>query len=419
MIRIDEIYNNTFWPYIEQNRPGTRVFFCDPPGTTTPAALFNMGSDTIKENSYIYLHDQEPVQLDLFRSLFDEVYIRNMDLLFGDSDMFDPHVTWPSPEILQQAQAVERVTRDTGLFFRDNPSLLAQFRVDNSRLFERKKAHVIVSELGENVDQLCQEYNWQAHYYFYHGWACLDWFRGYDQTYLIARARDRKPKKTFMSPNRIVAGKRDHRVLFLYNIFKNNLEDNHISAPRTCQYEHVDISAIASKYNNIYPDIEQVFAQAELPRLFAGEDSQLMHSYQLGNFKEAADSLLYVPTETVYFGSRTHLTEKTFKAIALEMPFVLVAPAHSLEYLRSYGFRTFAPLIDESYDLIADPVLRIERVTAILLEIQARSAAAKNQLWQDVLPIVEHNYNHFYRGGFRDCLQTELHCMLRNLCLDL
>jgi hypothetical protein len=364
MIRIDEIYNNTFWPYIQQNRPGTRLFFCDPPGTTTPDTLFNMGSDTVKETDYIYFHDQEPIHLDQFAPLFRAVVRRNHDIM-------------PTPG-----------------------------------------GHVVVSEQGEYLDQLCAEYGWTAHYYFYHGWACLDWFRGYDHAYLIPRARDRNPSKTFMSPNRIVAGRRDHRVLFLYNVFRNGLEDNHISAPRTCQYEGVDISRIASKYNNIYPDIEQVFESAALPRLFAGEDSQLMHSYQLGNFREAADSLIYVPTETVYSGSRQHLTEKTFKAIALEMPFVLVAPAHSLEYLRSYGFQTFSPLIDESYDSIEDPVARIERVTHILLEIQARSAAAKNSLWQELLPIVEHNYRHFYRGGFRDRLEAELETMLKALCSD-
>jgi hypothetical protein len=372
MIRIDEIYSNTFGPYIEKNRPGTRVFFCDPPGTTSPDALFNMGA-AATDNNYIFFHDQEPVHLDTFEPLFEQVIQRNRDI--------------------QQP-------RGPG----------------TDRLFS---GHVVVSEQGEMVQQLTQRYGWRSHYYFYHGWACLDWFRGYDQAYLIPRARLRNPKKTFMSPNRIVAGKRDHRVLFLYNIFKNKLEDNYISAPRRCQYEGVDISAIASKYNNTYPDIEQVFESAELPRLFAGEATQLMHSYQLGNYQEAADSLIYVPTETVYFGSRTHLTEKTFKAIALEMPFILVAPAYSLKYLREYGFRTFAPYIDESYDSITDDIKRIERVTHILLEIQARSAAAKNALWQQLLPIVEYNRNHFYRGGFRDRLETELTTMLAGLCSDL
>lgn len=368
MIRIDEIYTNTFWPYIEQHRPGTRLFFCDPPGQTGPAALFNMGADPT-DNNYVFFHDQEPIHIDSFKPLFDAVRCRNLDLT---------HPVDQPP---------------TGI-----------------------TGHVVVSEQGEYLNRLCEQYGWRPHYYFYHGWACLDWFRGYDNAYLIPRARDRNPKKTFMSPNRIVAGKRDHRVLFLYNVFKNNLQDNHISAPRRCPYEDVDISQVASKYCNTYPDIEQVFAQAELPRLFAGETEQLMSSYQLSNFAEAADSVIYVATETVYFGQRQHLTEKTFKAIALEMPFVLVAAAHSLEYLRSYGFQTFAPLIDESYDLIEDPIKRIEAVAQILLEIQARSAAAKIQLHQDLLPIVEHNWNHFYRGGFRDVLEAELHAMLRGLC---
>ena len=371
MIRIDEIYNNTFWPWFAEHCPGTRVFFCDPFGHTDSEHLFNLGSDSIVENDYVYMHDQEPVHLDLHESLFNEVKLRNLD------------IGWHT----QGDRWVQQSANPTG--------------------------HVIVSERGEYVEELEQKYGWTTHYYFFHGWAAQDWFRGYDKTFLIARARLRRPTKTFMSPNRIVGGKRDHRVLFLYNVFKHGLEDNHISAPRICQYENVDISVIANKYINTYPDICQMFEQADLPRLFEDEDQQIMSSYTLTNFAEAADSLIYVPTETVYFGRRTHITEKTFKAIALEMPFILVAPPHSLAYLREYGFRTFAPYIDESYDLIEDPIDRVEAVTLILSEIQARSAAAKMLLHQQLLPIVEHNYNHFYRGGFADVLWAELNSMLK------
>jgi hypothetical protein len=119
-----------------------------------------------------------------------------------------------------------------------------------------------------------------------------------------------------------------------------------------------------------------------------------------------------VPTETVYFGRRTHLTEKTFKAIALEMPFVLVAPAGSLAYLREYGFRTFAGIFDESYDLETNDVRRIEKVTQLLKDLNNLSIAERQQIHQACLPIVEHNYNHFYRGAFSDLLWTELNQML-------
>jgi hypothetical protein len=369
MIRIDEIYNNTFWPWLDRNRPGTRMFFCDPPGRTDPDALFNLGQDDVIETDYVFFHDQEPVWLDLHQPLFDDVLRRNIDVWWNRYSQKKP-----------------------------NPF-----------------GHVVVSERGEYVDQLCKQYEWQSHYYFYHGWACQDWFRGYDKTFLIPRARDRAPTQTFISPNRIVAGKRDHRVLFLYNIFKHQLEHNHISAPRTCSYENVDISTIATKYCNIYPDIKQVFDQAPLPKLFSGEDTQHMTSCWLTNFDEAADSLLYVPTETVYFGRRQHITEKTFKAIALEMPFVLVAPAHSLAYMREYGFKTFGSVFDESYDRETDDFKRIEKVVKLLKELDNLSVKERWRIHEACLPIVEHNYNHFYHGGLTDVLWPELTNMLNGL----
>jgi hypothetical protein len=381
MIRIDEIYDTTFWPWFQNNQSGTRVFFCDPPGHTDPEHLFNHGQDHVLEKDYVYFHDQEPVDSDLYDPLFQTVLERNTDLL----ELFEAMLT--------------RTAESTAIDGRVRPE-------------PGRPGHVVVSEQGEYVEQLAQRYGWQTHYYFYHGWAALDWYRGYDRTYLIARARDRQPTRTFISPNRIVGGHRDHRVLFLYNVFKNNLQNNHISAPRICPYEGVDIASIAQKYQDVYPDIVEVLNRAELPRLFSNESTQQMSSYHLTNFAEAADSLIYVATETVYSGNRRHLTEKTFRPIALEMPFVLVAPAHSLAYLREYGFETFHPYIDETYDTVEDPVRRLECVTQILTEIQARSAAAKQELWQNLLPRIEHNRNHFYSGAFAEVLWAELQAML-------
>lgn len=343
------------------------MFFCDPPGHTRPEHLFNLGTDAPQQTGYVFFHDQEPVDVELFQALFDDVSRRNTD------------IWWPS---------------------KPDPF-----------------GHVIVSERGDNVDRLCETYEWTSHYYFYHAWACKDWFRGYDRSFLIPRARDRNPTKTFMSPNRIVGGKRDHRVLFLYNVFGQGLAHNHISAPRICTYENVDIGAVTSKYCSIYPDIEQVLDAAHLPRLFAGEETQQMTSCWLGNFAEAQDSLIYVPTETVYFGRRTHITEKTFKAIALEMPFVLVAPAGSLEYMREYGFRTFSDVFDENYDEETDDIRRVERVVQLLKDLNQLSIKERQQIHRACLPIVEHNYRHFYGQGLTDILWPELTNMLDGISI--
>lgn len=396
MIRIDEIYNNTFWPWIRDHKPGTRMFFCDPPGVTNPDALFNYGHDNIPETEYIFFHDQEPVHLDSFTPLFDEVMNRCMDMFHQLND--------PDHKYMHFAD-----------YFISNGYSVPD--IMKSDKIKRVPGHIIVSEQGQEVQKVCDTYGWKPHYYFYHGWACQDWYRGYDKTFLIPRAKDRTPNKTFMSPNRIVGGKRDHRVLFLYHVFKQGLEHNHISAPRTCVYENIDIADVAAKYNNIYQDIDQVFRQANLPRLFADENTQEMASCWLTNFFEAQDSLVYVPTETVYFGSRLHITEKTFKAIALEMPFVLIAPAGSLEYMRRYGFKTFSTVFDESYDTETDDFLRLQKAVSLLKDLDSMSAKERQQIHQACLPIVEHNYNHFYHGGLTNVLWPELVGMLNGLCV--
>lgn len=382
MIRIDELYNNTFWPWMQEHLPNVRMFYCDPPGHTSIDCLFNHGYDDVKETGYIYLHDQEPVDADLYVNLFDEVVKRNDDLYA---------LNWAP-------------SRWASIY----PQHL--WLTNNGRY---GRGSVIVSEKGENVTALCKKYNWKSYYYFWHGWAALDWYRGYDKTFLLRRAEERNPTKTFMSPNRIVGGKRDHRVLFLNEVFKRGLEDNHISAPRVCPEEGVDISTIAERYG-----CADTFQNADLPRTFPGEDTQKMASCWLDNFAAAQDSMFYVPTETVYFGKRLHITEKTFKAIAMEMPFILVAPAHSLEYLRSYGFQTFGSEIDESYDEEEDDLLRIQKVGKLLEDINGLSTREKQHLYKYCAKIATHNYQHFYGGKFEQALWQEFKLMLSQIERD-
>ena len=352
------------------------MFFCDPPGHTDPEHLFNHGHYDSWEKDYIFFHDQEPVDINLYKSLFDEV-----------AEVGPRGLGWE----LKEDKWIQHFSTPENI------------------------GHIVVSERGEMVEKLCEHYGWTSHYYFYHGWACLDWFRGYDKTFLIPRAQERAPVQTFMSPNRIIGGQRDHRVLFLYHVFKKNLEHNNITVPKICPYENVDISSVSVKYCNTYPDIMQVFDQAKLPRLFSNEATQQMTSCWLTNFSEAQNSLVYVPTETVYFGSRTHITEKTFKAIALEMPFVLVASAGSLEYLREYGFQTFDGILDESYDTETDDMRRVERVAQLLKDLDNLSVRERQQIHRACLSRVQHNYNHFYRGGLADTLWSELGRMLNGL----
>jgi hypothetical protein len=224
--------------------------------------------------------------------------------------------------------------------------------------------------------------------------------------------KQRTIKKTFIAPNRIIAGDRQHRLLMLYHMFKNKLYNNWISCPETCPAENISVYTATSQLKNIYPDVEQVFAGTNFPKCFPNEIDSPMHSYQLSLFNESAESLLYVVTETVASGRRQHLTEKTFKPICLNMPFVIVGTAGSLDYLRRYGFKTFDSLWDESYD-DADDGLRIIKIGKLLDDLDHLSINEKTQLQKHLTPIVEHNFQWFYSREFENLLWNELTDMIK------
>ena len=55
---------------------------------------------------------------------------------------------------------------------------------------------------------------------------------------------------------------------------------------------------------------------------------------------------------------------------------------------------------------------RIERVTQLLKELNDLSIKERQAIHRACLPIVEHNFNHFYNGGLTEVLWQELQAML-------
>ena len=384
MIRIDEIYNNTFWPWIRRHHPGVRMFFCEPFGRTDPDSLVNYGSDDIHEHNYTLLWDQEPIHLNIHMKTFESIVEKNIDI----------------SEKIRSMNAANTVLSKSGW----------THQLLNTDI---TLGAIITSEHeSEDVAYVCEKFQWNSYYYFFHGWAALDWFRGYDRTFLISPWKERKIIKTFLAPNRIVAGERQHRLEMLYWIFKLELVDNHISCPNTCPAENIAVLDAIQPLRNRYPDIEEVFKRQPLPLNFKNETDHPMHSCWLSLFDESVESLLYLITETVATGRKHHLTEKTFKPIALGMPFVIVGTQGSLKYLRSYGFKTFGHLWDESYDDEPDDHRRIQKIAQVLKHLES---ADRQAVFESAHDIIEHNWNHFYHGGFEAVLWQELKDMLNEL----
>jgi hypothetical protein len=385
MIRIDEIYNNTFWPWIQKHHPGVRMWWCEPFGRTDADSLVNYGSDDIHEHNYTLLWDQEPIHLNIHMPTFESVIEKNQSM-HDDCD------------------------------FKNHRNKLAMAAGYKTLLkTDHAVGSIITSERdSDTVEFICKKYNWKSYYYFFHGWAALDWYRGYDRTFLITPVDQRIITRTFLAPNRIVAGEREHRLEMLYWIFKLGMINNHISCPAVCPAENIAILDAIKPLKNKYPDIETVFAKQSLPLNFEGETDHPMHSCWLSLFDQAAESLLYLVTETVATGRRHHLTEKTFKPIAMGMPFIIVGTQGSLRYLRSYGFRTFGDLWDESYDDEPDDAKRIEKIAQVLKLLDGLEEH-RQDIFDSAQEIVRHNWNHFYHGGFEAVLWKELQEMLNEL----
>ena len=90
-------------------------------------------------------------------------------------------------------------------------------------------------------------------------------------------------------------------------------------------------------------------------------------------------------------------------------PFIIAGGPHSLKYIRSYGFRTFHDIWDESYDSVTSSNKRINCISTLIKHIATLSDAEYNTLFSKAKAIALFNRTHFYSTSFEDILHQELH----------
>jgi hypothetical protein len=104
--------------------------------------------------------------------------------------------------------------------------------------------------------------------------------------------------------------------------------------------------------------------------------------------------LIYLITETVGEYPYPYLTEKTWKAIVNQRPFMLLGAPGSLALLKDMGFKTFHKWWDESYDSkknIGD------RIDGIISQLEILNKMTKPQLLnleKQMLSTVSFNFEH-------------------------
>jgi hypothetical protein len=137
-----------------------------------------------------------------------------------------------------------------------------------------------------------------------------------------------------------------------------------------------------------------------IPYTIPNEQYDHMHyPMNLKHYFEKSDINIVFETEPFgehseysYQGFGSFLTEKTYKAILFRKPFIIVSEQHGLKALHAFGFKTFSPWFNESYDDIEDFEQRVE---AVLEEINRLSLLSEDEMatiLQEVNDITEHNH---------------------------
>ena len=278
---------------------------------------------------------------------------------------------------------------------------------------------VITSERSALLDQLCSKYSIQQMYYFYHGFAALDWYRGfYALNYHKPVTTDYK--YDFISFNRLISNDRSYRCYFVSKLIENDLlSKGQISFGLDNEHGtwQDEIASPKTKLSNkAVTHIKQHLTKIQSPLIVDSPNIQGWASADIPRCSN--DSFWHIVTETVFYYNKLHLTEKIFKPIVMKQPFMLIAAPGNLAYLKSYGFKTFDGIIDESYDLIEDPDLRIEAVVTQLQWYCSLPAVEKQKIIEQIAPIVEYNFHHFYTQ-FKFIIVDELLNNLKTLFKDL
>lgn len=321
----------------------------------------------------IYCHDQEPLDYNAY-----------------DVDPVDTG-------FLKVAQ---RFNLETEPAFKTNLRIADYFNIHDRCL-------LVHSELNSpEVEKYQSDMRFVPVYYWSHALIARDWFRfaKHDN-----KLEQRNPTHDFLIYNRAWEGTREYRVKFIENLYLNGLANycrttfNTVDPSLGVHYRDHEFETIAWKP---ITNIDGIFPENDY-------DSHYSADYTAEDY---IDTRWEIVLETLFDDPRIYLTEKSLRPIACRQPFILMAPAGSLQYLKDYGFKTFDSIIDESYDAIEHPVKRMEAVIAQMRIIAGWTQQEKEDNLKKIDSVLAHNQRLFFSDVFWNYVVDEFK---RNLKIGL
>ena len=241
-------------------------------------------------------------------------------------------------------------------------------------------------------------------YYWSHAFLALDWYRFAKHDQNFKNLSNTSFSKDFNIYCRAWTGTREYRLKFL-SLLPNSVakKSNIFFSIHSENSKFYDYEFQNSNWKIAKKEIEKIANLNFITR--ENQHSGLSASYDAEDYLTSA---IDVVLETVYDMDKIQLTEKILRPIACGKPFILVSEKGSLEYLRSYGFKTFGSLIDESYDKVNCSKERLESIVRTMKTISNLSEKEKNKLFLEMHKIADYNKKWFFSEKFFNVIDKEL-----------
>jgi len=176
-----------------------------------------------------------------------------------------------------------------------------------------------------------------------------------------------------------------YRLLVAKHLKENYVDDSHISYQEPgmlCDWG-------LKKY---FPD-EIAWAEANTPIIYDQLFPMRVYDHEMivgASRKPYNDYFMEIIVETDCI-TTTWITEKTVKNLYIGKPFVVMSGAGTLNKLKTFGFKTFSPWINETYDTITNNYDRLQAIISEIDRIAQLSYADLQPMHKELMPIFEHN----------------------------
>lgn len=215
--------------------------------------------------------------------------------------------------------------------------------------------------------------------------------------------KKKKYSKKFLNLNRRW---RLHRPLMVTMLRDRNLlEQGYVSLAKSddginWNTAYRNLQLVHSNHEEITNILKRNSDVINMPDLYLDQldlvTNRAMHENTINDYYR--ETYFSVVNETTYYEDIPFFSEKIFKAIAMRHPFIIATAPNSLQYLKNMGYKTYHPIIDESYDSILD---HGDRMIAIVKEIERLCKMDKKELkgWLvTARQIAYHNYRTLARN---------------------